>query len=76
MTETICKCDACQKKTDKLAVLRIPIIAVMGEPERHYMDIKDVELCEACAQKIMETYYEIAEAHGSSGLRAIYTEDH
>lgn len=73
MKRTIWRCDGCGKETEYAITCKLPIIITTDSG--HFLELHDIDLCERCANDISKAYYDIAEAHSFSGVRAIRMND-
>ena len=72
MRKEIIKCDCCAKEVQNAVKVKIPIIAKYDTEDR--MITKKIDMCESCANRFCNLYYEIANENNYSGLIAFMME--
>lgn len=67
-------CDCCRKDIKKRIKLELPIMNTLVSGQKAIMP-KKMDICEDCANRFMDLYYEISRGNNSTGMIGIDVSD-
>lgn len=69
MKYELTRCDCCGKNHEVTIKLSLPIIC--DSYKERYLTVKELDICERCANVIKDAYYDEARRNNFTGIRAI-----